>query len=249
MELVLHYRPYCRQEELQKIAEAALEEFPTRPLPTFVPWFPCHLKSFTLKPARCAPTLSKEDISRYVSSVGLEQYNPITSYDSTVGLLEFKPKSTNLRTGKEVINGQENHTNRHKLFPSGTDGVGKPTVRRSWSICTLKGTSQDQIAPISQDLKNKLEKMKLPLFHRGKWIIPPSVCSSSLENIWEKLNSLLRHHYFPNCNATMQRDICEIWVFCDLLYSEYTGQLLKTKLQLTGRIDLIVHKYGVLLSL
>ncbi|OCU02465.1 hypothetical protein XELAEV_18008228mg [Xenopus laevis] len=248
MEVLLHYRPYSKQEELQRIAEAALEEFPTRSLPTFVPWFPCHVNNCILKPARCAPSVFKEDISQYAhGSLDLEQHDPINNYNSTIGLLEFQP---NVRTKQEVLFSLENHTNLGKQSPIGkTHGVGNLTLRRSWSICTLRGTSQDQITPISPELKNKLEELKLPLFHRGKWIIPPSVCASSLEKIWGKLNSMLRHHYIPNCNATMQSDVCEIWVFCDLLYCEYTGQVLKTKLQLTGRIDFIVRKYGVILTL
>ncbi|KAG8456555.1 hypothetical protein GDO86_002366 [Hymenochirus boettgeri] len=250
MEVLVHYRPHSRQEELQRMVAASLEDFPTRPLPAFVPWFPYHNKSFALKPARSAPSVSREDIlSCGQCSLENERQTSVNSYDSTINLLEFHTNKTNMeivsRT-KMLLAEQEKAQNcLTKMAPS----IGNPKLKRSWSICTLRGNSLHEIPQISLQLKNTLELIKLHPFHRGKWIIPSSVCFPDLETVWENLSSVMRHNVLPNCNATMQRGIDEIWVFCDLLYCEYTGQLLKTKLKLDGRIELTVRKHGILLSL
>lgn len=74
------------------------------------------------------------------------------------------------------------------------------------------------------------------------------VCSSSLQ-VWRTLSRLARTSCLPSCNANIQRERGEIWVFCDVLHSEQVGRFLKEELRLSGRIDLSVRRLGNVFSM
>lgn len=250
MEVVLHYRPAERSSDnLQKIATGSLEEVPLRLLPKFIPWFPNHLPTFTLKPQKFPPFISGDLFSK-VDDDPFDPGNvePFICCDPTPNLLEFKA-NTSSHDDKQVASAEQDNVG--CKAPSASDTLSKEnTYVRSWSVCTPRGGSKDSIITTSPELKGILDRLKLNLFHRGRWTILPSVCGDlSLEETWDKLTRLTRHGVLPSCNATMQRDIREIWIFCDLRYCEHIGKLIRSKLKLSGNIDLFVHKHGVILSM
>ncbi|KAG8598748.1 hypothetical protein GDO81_002724 [Engystomops pustulosus] len=244
MEVILHCRPtQVNSEDLQKIAAGSLEEFPLRRLPKFVPWFPYSLRTFTLKPQKRPPFI-EVDLSSKVHHDSFDPINvePHICHDPTADLLEFKA-NTRGDDSRKV-----SYTEQDKVACEAPN-IKKNTHVRSWSVCTRRSGIRDSIVPPSPELKCILERLELNLYHRGRWTILPNVCGDlSLEEVWDKLSRLTRHGDLPSCNATLQRDLGEIWIFCDLRYSEYVGELLRLKLKLSGKIDLLVHKHGVILS-
>ncbi|XP_075049870.1 shieldin complex subunit 3, partial [Mixophyes fleayi] len=252
MDVILHYRTLQnRLDELQKIAAGSLEEFPLRLVPKFDPWFPYHVRNFILKPQMHPPLISVELCSKIsYGTFDPVQVQPFMCYDPTPGLLEFKP---NVHT--ENVDDKQIVTSKKDGFMCSpqpmNENVSKEIAHvRSWSICTQRASGEDPILAPSEQLKDILERHRLNLFHRGRWTILPSACGGlSLEEVWGKLSRLMRHCHLPSCNATMRRDICEIWIFCDLRYCEHIGTLVRLELKLCGRIDLFVHKHGIILSM
>uniref|UniRef100_A0A8D0P134 Trafficking protein particle complex subunit 13 n=1 Tax=Sus scrofa TaxID=9823 RepID=A0A8D0P134_PIG len=132
-EVILHYRPYeSDPTHLPKIAEKVIQDFPTRPLSRFIPWFPHDGSRLPIKPKRSPPVISEEaaeDVRQYlaISGHGVKSQ----SYDCTVDLLEFQP---NLKKKKHLIrshtlNEQTNSGNLDKQSEK-----GKRHKKRSWSI-------------------------------------------------------------------------------------------------------------------
>ncbi|KAM8961110.1 shieldin complex subunit 3 [Pelodytes ibericus] len=250
MEVVVHHRPsQNQQEELHRIAAGALEEFPVRPMPVFSPWFPCYLPSCALKPQICPPYIAQEDmLQANTHTVNTELLDSIKSYDHTLHLMDFQPnvglKHEADKQTEELIGQGEASYDKQAVEPS------KPVFTRSWSVCSPKGIQKKTLLPLSNVLKNILSRLELYPFHRGWWTIAPSMCGGlSLDEAWVKLNRVIKNHFIPSCNATMRREIHEIWVFCDLQYCEHAGTLLKEELKLTGRMDLCVRKHGVIFCL
>ncbi|XP_073440112.1 shieldin complex subunit 3, partial [Dendrobates tinctorius] len=239
MEVFLHYRPdQIASERLQKLATGSLEEFPLRLLPKFVPWFPNHLSAFTLKPQTCPPLIPVDPSSvADLGSFDPVNVDPSMCSDPTPNLLEFKANthSTDDKKGAEK------------------DGIvcdAENTYVRSWSVYPRRVGSKDSVIPSSPELKSIMGRLQLNLYHRGRWTILPSVCGSQcLDEVWDKVSRMTRRGVLPSCNATMQRDIGEIWIFCDLRYCEHIGQLVRSQLQPTGKIDFTVHKHGVILRM
>lgn len=85
-EVILHYRPYeSETTQLPKIAEKAIQDFPTRPLSRFIPWFPHDGSRLPLKPKRLPPVISEEateDVRQYLTIS--EHDIKLQSYDCTV---------------------------------------------------------------------------------------------------------------------------------------------------------------------
>lgn len=132
-EVILHYRPYeSDPTQLLKIAEKAIQDFPTRPLSRFIPWFPHDGSKLPLKPKRSAPMISEEaaeDVKQYLYVS--EHDVKLRSYDCTVDLLEFQP---NLKEKKHLIrshtlNEQTNSRNLDKQSEKGNQ-----QKKRSWSV-------------------------------------------------------------------------------------------------------------------
>ncbi|KAM8819269.1 shieldin complex subunit 3 [Rhynchonycteris naso] len=248
-EVILHYRPYeSDPTQLLKIAEKAIQDFPTRPLSRFIPWFPHDGARLPLKPQRLPPVISEEaaeDVKQYLTVS--EHDVKSQSYDCTVALLEFRP---NLKEKKHLIrshtlNGQTTSGNLDKE----SEGE-KCHKKRSWSVSVPSSNRTENIFPLSKKLQDRLKALNLHSFYRARWTIENIHCNNqTLEDIWAQLNRLIRHNELPSCNATIQRHLDQIWVFCDIVYCEYVGNLLKGKLTLTGKIHLFVHKYGVIFSM
>lgn len=75
------------------------------------------------------------------------------------------------------------------------------------------------------------------------------VIYSSFLQLWRSVSHFIQMSQLPTCNANIQREQAEIWVFCDVVHSEQVGHFLKDKLQLCGKICLTVHRHGIILSI
>ncbi|KAM9103822.1 shieldin complex subunit 3 isoform 1-T2 [Megaptera novaeangliae] len=248
-EVILHYRPYeSETTQLPKIAEKAIQDFPTCPLSRFIPWFPHDGSRLPLKPKRLPPVISEEateDVRQYLTIS--EHDIKLQSYDCTVDLLEFQP---NLKKKKHLI---QSHTLNEQTNSGSLDKqseIGKRHEKRSWSVSLPSSNRTENIFPLSEKLQDSLKALNLHSFYRARWTIEHTICNNqTLEDIWAKLNRIIRCNELPSCNATIQRHLGQIWVFCDVMYCEYVGNLLKGRLALTGKINLFVHKYGVIFSM
>lgn len=248
-EVILHYRPYeSDPTKLIKSAEKAIQDFATRPLLRFIPWFPYDGPKLPLKPKRSPPVISEEaaeDVKQYLTNS--EHDVKSQSYDCTVALLEFQP---NLKEKKHLIH---SHTLNEQTTSGNLDKQsekGKWHKKRSWSVSLPSRNCTENMFPLSKKLQESLKALNLHSFYRARWTIEHTICNNqTLEDIWVKLNQLIRHNELPSCNATIQRHLGQIWVFCDIMYCEYVGNLLKGRLALTGKINLLVHKHGVIFSM
>ncbi|XP_008565989.1 PREDICTED: uncharacterized protein LOC103586477 [Galeopterus variegatus] len=247
-EVILHYRAYeSDPTQLPEIAEKIIQDFPTRPLSRFIPWFPHDGSKLPLKPKRSPPVISGEAAEDMKQCLTISEHDVKSqNYDCTVDLLDFQPSlkkqhliqshTLNEQTNSGNPDKQSEKQNRHK--------------RRSWSVSVPSNNCTEKIFPLSKKLQDILKALNLHSFYRGRWTIEHTTCNNqTLEDIWAKLNQIIRHNELPSCNATIQRHLGQIWVFCDVMYCEYVGNLLKGRLALTGKINLFVHKYGVIFSM
>ncbi|XP_033617043.1 shieldin complex subunit 3 [Fukomys damarensis] len=247
-EVILHYRPYeSDPTQLPKIAEKAIQDFATRPPTRFIPWFPHHGAKLPVKPKRSPPGISEEvaeDVKQYLTIS--EHSVKSQSYDCTVDLLEFQPslKKQHL-IQSHTINEQTASGNLDKKSEK-----GKQHKRRSWSVSLVGTNCTENIFPLCKKLQDNLKALNLHSLYRARWTIEHSVCNNqTLEDIWAQLNQMIKHNELPSCNATIQRHVGQIWVFCDIMYCEYVGNILKERLSLTGKINLFVHKHGIIFSM
>ncbi|NXU48444.1 SHLD3 protein, partial [Turnix velox] len=248
MEVVLHYRPHQRDViKMQKFAESAVKEFPVRQLPTFIPCFPNDLDRIPLKPKKQPPIISCEEAEELKQLSRPSEYvaeSPV--YDYTKNLLEFQ---SNVNHGQTLIQAQTVHRPVNLENQGEPPPNGKQKLKRCWSVSLPSLKRKEKILPLSQELQNNLERLKLHAFYRAKWRIEQPICSNkNLEDIWIKLNGLIKQNELPSCNATIQRSVGQIWVFCDILYCEYVRNILREKLSLTDKMNLLVHKFGIIFS-
>ncbi|XP_036349675.2 shieldin complex subunit 3 [Ochotona princeps] len=247
-EIILHYRP-CENDptQLSKIAEKVIQDFPTRPQSRFIPWFPYDGSRLPVKPKRSPPAISREaveDVKRSLTIFEQEVNSP--SYDCTVGLLEFQPRLT--RRPSMLWRSLDVQAPPGQLQEPSEQGQQRK--RRAWSVSLPSSQCPGEILPLSKKLQDTLKTLSLHSLYRARWTIEHTICNhQTLEDIWAKLNRIIRHNELPSCNATIQRHLSQIWVFCDIIYCEYVGNLLKKRLALTGKINLFVHKYGVIFSM
>lgn len=247
-EVILHYRPYENDPtQLAKIVEKAIQDFPTHPLSRFVPWFPQDGSKLPLKPKRLPPAISGEAAETVKQRLTISEPNiKSQSYDCTVELLEFQ-------TSVKMQNLGQSHTLNEQTSSGSLDKNSRKEnqpKKRSWSVSLGSKHCPEKFFPLSKKLQASLKTLHLHSLHRARWTLEDSVCNNqTLEDIWTKLNHLIRHHELPSCNATIQRQLGQIWVFCDIMYCEYVGNLLKERLSLVGKINLFVHKYGVIFSM
>ncbi|MFT7797376.1 uncharacterized protein LOC108938065 [Arapaima gigas] len=244
MDVVLHYK--SRQgnfSNLVNIAEKALENFPRRTIPVFAPWFPTGLdKSLPFKPKTSPPVVCLDDIKQIQQR--LQQSEPavaLKSISAAEGLKEFS--TTDVDRGLM-------HPKAQPVQHDGMIPEEKMRLRRSWSVPKQGSTFSKNIQPYSDQFQKVVEHFQLHLLQRAKWIIAELNCvTSSLEHVWIILTRTMRQSKLPSCNANIQRDLAQIWVFCDVLYSEYVGHFLKREFKLTGKISLSVHKQGTVFSI
>ncbi|TRZ03239.1 hypothetical protein DNTS_028986, partial [Danionella cerebrum] len=123
--------------------------------------------------------------------------------------------------------------------------------RCSW--CAFMGRKahlSDSTPSFSQPFRGIIEKHSLVLHQRVRWVVCEGNCGSGdMEKLWLGVNRAIRHHRLPTCNANFQRDLAEIWLYCDLLYCETIGNFLKQEFQLAGHITLNIHKLGDVMRL
>ncbi|NXK11937.1 SHLD3 protein, partial [Herpetotheres cachinnans] len=249
MELVLHYRPHQRDLiKLQRLAEAAVKGFPIRQLPRFTPWFPNDLYKLPFKPKKQPPVVSCEEAEELKQlSTPSEYVTGSPDYDCTKYLPEFQ---SSMKHGQTLVQEQTVRTPMNLENQGELPANGKQKLKRSWSVSLPSPKVKEKILPLSQELQTNLERLKLHAFYRAKWTIEESNCNNqNLEDIWIKLNRLIKQNELPSCNATIQRSVGQIWIFCDILYCEYVRNILRNKLSLTDKMNLLVNKFGVIFSL
>uniref|UniRef100_A0A3Q0R3A5 Zgc:101664 n=1 Tax=Amphilophus citrinellus TaxID=61819 RepID=A0A3Q0R3A5_AMPCI len=139
-------------------------------------------------------------------------------------------------------------------FPCRTPPVFTPWFPTASGDCPLPlrpGRPHD--GPSSQSLSKQFHHTVsihgLHLRQRAKWVIRELNCGTA-GNI-EEVGGIrsVRSSRLPTCNANIQRERAEIWVFCDVLHSEQVGRFLKDELKLSGRISLTVHRLGNIFSM
>lgn len=247
-EVILHYRQYeSDPTQLPKITEKAIQDFSTRPPSRFIPWFPHDESKLPVKPKRSPPVISEEvaeDVRQYFT---LSEHSVKSqSYDATVDLLEFQPSLEK----QHLIH---SHTLNQQMISGNLDEKfkkGRQHNRRSWSVSLVSTNCTENISSMSKNLLDSIKALHLHSRYRARWVIEHTVCNNqTLEEIWVQLNRIIKHNELPSCNATIQRHIGQIWVFCDVMYCEYVGNILKEKLALTGKINLFVRKFGIIFSM
>ncbi|XP_018613857.1 shieldin complex subunit 3 [Scleropages formosus] len=249
MDVVLHYKSQQGNlSNLVNIAEKSLEEFPCRTIPPFTPWFPSGSDtSLPLKPDKSPPVVSLEEIKqiqqhlqRSEPTVALQSINVAESLkDFSTADVEgcaMHPRAWSVHMDSAVCDGMVHEE--------------KAQLRRSWSVFKQGSAFNKTIHPFSGHFQKVVERFRLHSLQRAKWIIAELNCvTSSLEDVWTVLTRTMRQSKLPTCNANIQRDLAQIWVFCDVLYSEYVGHFLKREFKLTGQISLSVHKQGAVFSM
>ncbi|XP_044525293.1 shieldin complex subunit 3-like, partial [Gracilinanus agilis] len=167
-EVVLYYRP-CENEptRLYKVTEEAINEFPTRPLLKFIPWFSNDIIKLPLKPKRLPPVISGEAAKEMDQDfIFSEHHSKAQNYDCTVGLLEFQPNVEKRRclTQAQTLDEQISCGNRDEQNKT------KRLLKRSWSVSVSKNFTE-KILPLSKELQQSLEKLKLHSLYRARWTI------------------------------------------------------------------------------
>lgn len=138
----------------------------------------------------------------------------------------------------------EKRTPRHRVSEDGG-------VQRSWSVVAHSGLPPRTAPSLSERFHETVTGHGLHLRQRARWLIGQHnwVPSGDMEQVWRKLNRSIKSSSLPTCNANIQREQRQIWVFCDVLYSEHVGKYLKEELALSGQITLFVSKLGNILTL
>ncbi|XP_066500739.1 shieldin complex subunit 3 [Hoplias malabaricus] len=236
MDVCLHYKNAPdKLNGLVSITQRALEDFPTRVLPTFTPWFPSGTdRSLPLKPKNAAPVITSHQLisSTYCLPRSDFFFKNCFPDDEEV----CKKKLTSL----ELVDGE---------WSEQVQNVAKK-CKRSWSVFSQKMKTKESAHSFSRQFHKTFETYGLHFHQRAKWIICELNCApQSVEEVWTKLNHAIKHSTLPTCNGNFQRNLSQIWVYCDVFYCEYIGYFLRKKLQLSGEITLSVHKLGNIFKL
>uniref|UniRef100_A0A3Q2TMA2 Shieldin complex subunit 3 n=1 Tax=Fundulus heteroclitus TaxID=8078 RepID=A0A3Q2TMA2_FUNHE len=247
-DVVLHYRPgpAVGFSRLLEQTEKLLEPFPCRPPPVFSPWFPSAAdRQLPIRPARPAPRISPAGgvLTEQRSQAG----NRVVSVAAPPEHAERTEDALCIsETPDHLLPGRRATPPSPRQHP-GSERVGCPR-RRSWSVFTQRGVLLQSSQRLSTRFHRLVSVHRLQLRQRAKWVITEQNCGD-VEQVWRCLSRSVPSSRLPTCNANIQRDRAEIWVFCDLLYSEQVGRLLKDELQLSGSIKLSVHKLGTIFSM
>ncbi|XP_063340010.1 shieldin complex subunit 3 [Pelmatolapia mariae] len=235
-DVVLHYQPGSADElgSLLETTQKLLEPFPLRAPPAFTPWFPTLTgdRPLPIRPAKPAPVVTCLDDSP-AAEVRPRDGDPETHCN-------LHPVSPNNRPEKQP------HKDKDGAFGTGSE------VRRSrWSVFTQRGVLQQSLQSLSKQFHHAVSVHGLHLHQRAKWVIGELNCGAArdIEEVWRTLSRSARTSCLPSCNANIQRERGEIWVFCDVLHSEQVGRFLKEELRLSGRIGLSVHRLGNVFSM
>ncbi|KAA8592882.1 shieldin complex subunit 3 [Etheostoma spectabile] len=268
-DVVLHYQPgsvngfRCLLERTEKL----LETFPCRTPPVFSPWSPsaadCHLPIRPAKPApiiTCSVDLLVSDSRTHTHTAQIQLQDP--EVDNLVAKRPRNQPSTpaeNLQELKDAycVSETRNCLPERKVtrLPPEKHKGGFPVTdlpaKRSWSIFTQKGVLLQSSQSLSRQFRNMVSAHRLHLHQRAKWVISQHNCGAArdIEQVWRALSRAMQNSRLQTCNANIQRERAEIWVFCDVIHSEQVGRVLKGELQLSGRICLSVHRLGNILSM
>lgn len=259
--------------------EKLLESFPCRTPPVFTPWFPtvadCHLP---IRPARPAPVItctgdlpvSESKPHTHTAQSKLQKLDNDCliaeglhecPHAETTGTPCEKPqnckdvcssKAPNRLLSASLCNKPERGISRlspekhREGFP-----VTDSPIKRSWSVFAQRGALLQSSQSLSKQFHHMVSIHRLHLRQRVKWVIGQHNCGAArdIEQVWQAMSRSVRSSKLPTCNANIQRERAEIWVFCDVLYSEQVGRLLKDELQLCGRISLSARRLGNIFSL
>lgn len=224
--------------------ERALEDFPRRVLPVFRPWFPPRMdKYLPIRPLKRPPVVQEEDLNR------------LLSHQPSSDPLHTEPPPTSLCRGNRSLSEKCQVTLLERPDICGyvktCDKIldTSQTSRRSWSVFAPGLKSSQHTQTISKQFQKVIERHGLQLRQRAKWIIAEVNCEPrNIETVWAKVTRAVRHSKLPTCNANFQRNISQIWVFCDVIYGEYIGNILKAEFNLNGQLSFAVHKHGNIFS-
>ncbi|XP_026784128.3 shieldin complex subunit 3 [Pangasianodon hypophthalmus] len=242
MDVCLHYKSdQDKSNGLVSISEKALEDFPRRVLPIFTPWFPSGTdRSCPIKPKKAPPVIS---------------FNQQKSSEFVPQQPEFVFSTSHCPDDQEKFV----DTSKKKLIsiPAPADEHSKADLenvakkrKRSWSVFPQKTKPPQRTQYISRLFHKTVQRYGLDLHQRAKWIISELNCApQSIEEVWSKLIHAIKHARLPTCNANYQRDLIQIWVYCDISYCEYIGNFLRENFQLSGELTLAVHKLGDIFKL
>ncbi|XP_040897622.1 shieldin complex subunit 3 [Toxotes jaculatrix] len=270
-DVVLHYQSGSADglSSLLERTEKLLEPFPCRTPPAFAPWFPTTTadRRLPIRPAKPAPVITSS------SDVLISDNRPHPHTTVTESLPKNKlqrPKAEKCYDAETTRSPPEKNPNHllpaslcqkperrvTRLLPEtqpqkDRDGCTHSPIKRSWSVFTPRGVLLQSTQPLSKHFDHMVSVHGLHLQQRAKWVISEHNCGASqdVEQVWRTLTRSARSPRLPTCNANIQRDRAEIWVFCDVLYSEQVGRFLKEELQLSGRISLSVHRLGNIFSM
>lgn len=244
MDVVLHYKNKDGPTDMVVFTERALEDFPLRILPVFRPWFPPRTdKYLPIRPLKRPPVVQEEDLKRLLSHQSSSEPPSFT---------ELPPTSLcggNTSLGEKCqVTFLQRSDNCGYVKTSDTVDSSKSS-RRSWSVFTPGLKSSKHTQTISKLFQKVIERHGLQLRQRAKWIIAEVNCEPrNIETVWTKVTRAVRDSKLPTCNANFQRNMSQIWVFCDVIYGEYVGKILKQEFHLNGKLSFAVHKHGNIFS-
>ncbi|XP_034728577.1 shieldin complex subunit 3 [Etheostoma cragini] len=269
-DVVLHYQPGSAEgfSCLLERTERLLETFPCRTPPVFSPWSPSaadrHLPIRPAKPApiiTCSGDLLVSDSRTHTAQIQLQD----PEVDCLVAERPCNQPSTTAENPQELKDASCVSETQNRLLPERKvtrlppekhkcrDGfpVADLPAKRSWSIFTHKGVLLQSSHSLSKQFRNMVSAHRLHLHQRAKWVISQHNCGAArdIEQVWRALSRAMQNSRLQTCNANIQRERAEIWVFCDVIHSEQVGRVLKGELQLSGRICLSVHRLGNILSM
>ncbi|CAL8343952.1 unnamed protein product [Lota lota] len=257
-DVVLHYKPADAGQLSSLIwrTETALEPFHCRVLPAFTPWFPSTSdRLLPIRPSKPAPpahgynltpstrpSQGKLGKSKDVSCIPNPPHYPLPPL-APAG----QPSPPNNTSPDKARLVPENMTPKPVSGTHIRDGA----VKRSWSVVAHNGLPLQSTPSLSKHFHKMVTKHGLHLQQRARWLIGQHnwVSSGEMEQVWRQLNRSIKSSSLPTCNANIQREQRQIWVFCDVLYSEHVGKYLKEELPLSGQITLSVPKLGNILTL
>ncbi|XP_044053459.1 shieldin complex subunit 3 [Siniperca chuatsi] len=278
-DVVLHYQPGSAAGlgPLLERTERLLESFPCRTPPAFSPWFPSAAdRHLPIRPAKPAPVITSS--ADLLVSDSRARAHTAHNKPETDGLVAERPqdgpRAGTTRTPPEspqkprdgvCVSETPNHLLPASLFSTPEreitrlspekhkDGfpVTDSAVKRSWSVFTQKGVLLQSSQSLSKQFHHMVSIHRLHLRQRAKWVVSQHNWGAArdIEQVWSALSRSVRRRRLSTCNANIQRERAEIWVFCDLLCSEQVGRALKDELQLSGRISLSVHRLGNIFSM
>ncbi|XP_068594846.1 shieldin complex subunit 3 isoform X1 [Brachionichthys hirsutus] len=272
-DVVLHYQPgsdpglRCLLETTEKL----LRSFPCRTPPVFSPWFPAAADHHRpIRPAKAAPIITVSEDGPHRDTVqrkaqkpagdghGAERSQECPGAEATGRPLE-KPSNDfcvsetlkglwedgdRLTIKRDVLKCSPGRQKKD-LLSTGSPG------KRSWSVLARKRPLLQSSQSLSEPFHQMVSVHRLHPRQRARWAISRHNCGAAgdIEQVWQAVSRSVQTSSLPTCNAYIQRERAEVWVFCDVVHSEQVGRFLKDELRLSGRISLSVPRLGNVFSM